>query len=399
MLLVENNIYPSISFGGTMLRRTKALLLFSLVLVSLLAFSKPGFAQEDDPVVYALLFFSPTCPHCETVINEVLPPLVNQYGSQLVIHGINTADPQGSELYNAAVEAYSIPPENQGVPTMIVGDNILVGSRQIPQELPGIIEEGLAAGGIPWPEIPGLKEIVEAPPEETTPEEASPTETNPAKATETEEKDPQETEQVININTDTTWQDTFKQDLSGNIISVIVLIGMVITVGAIFVNFNTIPNNHPAQNLSWLTPLLSLVGLGVAGYLAFVEITQSEAICGPVGHCNTVQQSPYAMLFGVLPVGLLGFLGYIGIIILWLAQNYGPSRWERFSATALWAFLLFGTLFSIYLTFLEPFVIGASCMWCLSSAVIMTALLWLNTPPLKHTWREPSSSQEERQYA
>ena len=34
-----------------------------------------------------------------------------------------------------------------------------------------------------------------------------------------------------------------------------------------------------------------------------------------------------------------------------------------------------GTLFSIYLTFLEPFVIGAVCAWCLTSAVVMTLLL------------------------
>jgi uncharacterized membrane protein len=34
-----------------------------------------------------------------------------------------------------------------------------------------------------------------------------------------------------------------------------------------------------------------------------------------------------------------------------------------------------GAIFSIYLTFLEPFVIGATCLWCLSSAVIMTAIL------------------------
>ena len=37
--------------------------------------------------------------------------------------------------------------------------------------------------------------------------------------------------------------------------------------------------------------------------------------------------------------------------------------------------ILFGMSFSIYLTFLEPFVIGATCMWCLSSAVIMLLLL------------------------
>jgi uncharacterized membrane protein len=37
-------------------------------------------------------------------------------------------------------------------------------------------------------------------------------------------------------------------------------------------------------------------------------------------------------------------------------------------------------LFSIYLTFLEPFVIGATCMWCICSAVIMIILLLASTP-------------------
>jgi uncharacterized membrane protein len=36
-----------------------------------------------------------------------------------------------------------------------------------------------------------------------------------------------------------------------------------------------------------------------------------------------------------------------------------------------------GTLFSAWLTFLEPFVIGATCMWCVLSALTMLALLWL----------------------
>jgi uncharacterized membrane protein len=44
---------------------------------------------------------------------------------------------------------------------------------------------------------------------------------------------------------------------------------------------------------------------------------------------------------------------------------------------------VFGTLFSIYLTFLEPFVIGATCAWCLTSAVLMAALLALTATPGK----------------
>jgi uncharacterized membrane protein len=35
----------------------------------------------------------------------------------------------------------------------------------------------------------------------------------------------------------------------------------------------------------------------------------------------------------------------------------------------------FGVAFSIYLTYLELFVIRAVCMWCVTSAVVMTLLL------------------------
>jgi hypothetical protein len=38
---------------------------------------------------------------------------------------------------------------------------------------------------------------------------------------------------------------------------------------------------------------------------------------------------------------------------------------------------LLGTSFSICLTFLDPFVIGATCAWCLAFAAIMTMLPWL----------------------
>ena len=43
----------------------------------------------------------------------------------------------------------------------------------------------------------------------------------------------------------------------------------------------------------------------------------------------------------------------------------------------------FGVLFSVYLTFLEPFVIGATCAWCLTSAILMTALFWLSLAPAR----------------
>jgi uncharacterized membrane protein len=49
-----------------------------------------------------------------------------------------------------------------------------------------------------------------------------------------------------------------------------------------------------------------------------------------------------------------------------------------YTSIALLGMATFGLLFSIYLTLLEPFVIGATCAWCLTSAIILTALLWLS---------------------
>ena len=109
--------------------------------------------------------------------------------------------------------------------------------------------------------------------------------------------------------------------------------------------------------------------------MAFVETTHTTAVCGPVGDCNTVQQSEYALLFGRLPIGVLGVLGYAAMLVVWVGRRWGRGSLQRLSNLALFAMALFGTLFSIYLTFLEPFVIGATCIWCLTSALCMTLIL------------------------
>jgi uncharacterized membrane protein len=132
---------------------------------------------------------------------------------------------------------------------------------------------------------------------------------------------------------------------------------------------------------SWVIPILCLAGIGVSFYLTYVETTQTPAFCGPVGDCNSVQQSPYATLWGVLPVGILGLLGYIAIGLVWGFSQYSKGYIKDYSGIIMWGLALVGTLFSIYLTFLEPFVIGATCIWCITSAIIITLLLWASTEP------------------
>ena len=141
-------------------------------------------------------------------------------------------------------------------------------------------------------------------------------------------------------------------------------------------------SSHPLVNdwYKWSIPISVIGGLVVSGYLTFIESTGTQVMCGPLGGCEEVQTSRYAILFGVLPVGLLGFIGNIAILVAWAVWQFGPPAIQKMAALAIWGMCIFGVLFSIYLTFLEPFVIGATCMWCISSAVVMIILLLVSTP-------------------
>jgi uncharacterized membrane protein len=85
------------------------------------------------------------------------------------------------------------------------------------------------------------------------------------------------------------------------------------------------------------------------------------------------------MLFGLLPVGVLGGIGYLAILAAWAIAQFVRGRLSHLAAVSVFALSLFGVLFSIYLTYLELVIIRAVCIWCLTSALIMAALLMLTT--------------------
>ena len=342
------------------LRISKATVI--VLLVVLLFGSQIAFAQA--PVVHAVLFFSPACEHCHKVIEEVLPPLAEQYSQQLDIAGIDVQNTIGQNLYQAAVAQFQIPDDRIGIPTLIIGDVVLVGASEIPQKLPGLIEEGLAKGGVDWPNIPGLAEIITAQPE--TPQ-ISGGQSLAAAA--------QDTGNIP------AFVYTFFKDPIANSIAILVLLAMIASVIAIGYIFITGSESKLIRWHHWAIPVLAIIGLGAAIYLSIVEVTKTEAVCGPIGNCNSVQESPYAILFGILPVGILGAVGYLAILAALLFQKYGPQAGRKLMAVVIWAMAWFGILFSIYLTFLEPFVIGATCVWCITSAIVMTLIFWASTGP------------------
>ncbi len=132
---------------------------------------------------------------------------------------------------------------------------------------------------------------------------------------------------------------------------------------------------------AWSIPMIVGGGLLVAGYLSYIEITAATPVCG-VGMpgCVTVQSSQYARLFNLIPIGVIGVLGYLAIITTWVLGRICKPALKKFCLLAVWGMCFFGVLFSAYLTYLEPFVIHATCSWCITSAVLMILLLWIATP-------------------
>jgi glutaredoxin len=113
-------------------------------------------AHAQKPVVRAVLFYASTCPHCQFVLQNTLPPLQQKYDIQLQIDLREVVVPENYELWLSAVETFQIPYEAAGVPMLFIGDNVLIGSEEIPERLPSLVEKYLAAGGVEMPKIPGL---------------------------------------------------------------------------------------------------------------------------------------------------------------------------------------------------------------------------------------------------
>ena len=394
----------------------RVLFLLALLLFPLLVAAQP--AEDPAATVQAILFYSPSCPHCHQVINELLIPMQDEYGEQLHIVGINTSNPAGQALYGRAIEHFKIPQNRRGVPALIVQDTILIGGMEIPDKFPGIVEEGLAAGGIGWPDIPDLDLIIPDLPPSADPTariagaepaaddpqpDAMPTASSmgslqnagsetssaefPSTGSGNVESGLGELPSTGSPSTSSGGAELVQApaDPTGFALAWVVLIGMaaalVYAARQILIAWPLHASDiyqSSTAHATWLVPLLALLGLGVALYLAYVEITHVEAICGPVGECNIVQSSPYAQLFGI-PVAVWGVLCYLAIIALWAGQQFLPARPAAYCSIGLILLTLFGTLFSVYLTLLEIFAIGAICAWCLTSAVITTLLLILIT--------------------
>jgi uncharacterized membrane protein len=357
-------------------RNLRTLLFSALVVCLLFVGSQPVRSETPTPVpiVHAVLFISPTCRHCQQVLTNVLPSISEEYGDRLEVVIFDINFPDGRSLFLAAVQMYAVP--SSVVPLLIVGDAYLLGTVDIRKKFPDTLDRYLALGGVDLPALPGLQEALHSLQETQAFEtpQASPTASTPPSPAPGYGSGcnilPVATPTVISPG----FADRVQQDPVGNVLALFVLAGLILSIPLGAWVLLRGGNLSRRRQIPWLIPLLCFAGLVVAGYLAYVETAQVEAYCGVVGDCNTVQQSEYARLFGFLPIGVLGMAGYLAILATWLVSRRARGRLAAFATLVQLAQAAFGVLFSIWLTCLELFVIGAVCAWCLLSAVLMTAL-------------------------
>jgi uncharacterized membrane protein len=117
--------------------------------------------------------------------------------------------------------------------------------------------------------------------------------------------------------------------------------------------------------------LLSLAGFFLSLYLYLYKIGRIGTLACGTGGCETVQTSPFSRFLG-LEVALYGVVGYLVLLVLSMDMLRRPVA--GISSRLLLILSGVGLAFTIYLTYLELFVIKAICRWCVGSAVIITLI-------------------------
>ncbi|MBG0787713.1 MAG: hypothetical protein H0S79_21705 [Anaerolineaceae bacterium] len=112
-------------------------------------------AYAED-AVHAYFFYANDCPHCHAALEEVVYPLEAKWGDKLEVRLLEIGTPEYYEALMAVETHFEVPAANRSIPTLVVGDQILIGESEINDNFPGIVSDGIAAGGLAFPEITGV---------------------------------------------------------------------------------------------------------------------------------------------------------------------------------------------------------------------------------------------------
>ncbi|MEY2565267.1 MAG: hypothetical protein QOH88_3460 [Verrucomicrobiota bacterium] len=111
--------------------------------------------------------------------------------------------------------------------------------------------------------------------------------------------------------------------------------------------------------------LVALAGLADATYLTASAFSGETATCGGSAGCFEVLGSAYARIAGI-PTAAFGILGYFSAFTFATFTGFGYRRARTFFSITVW--VMFAT--TLWLLYLQAFVLHAFCRYCLFSAAI-----------------------------
>lgn len=116
--------------------------------------------------------------------------------------------------------------------------------------------------------------------------------------------------------------------------------------------------------------VVALLGFADASYLAIEHYQGVIPPCTIVSGCEVVLTSSYSFIFGI-PVSLLGAVYYL--IVAAGIFSFLESKKTAFLKSAL-LLTVFGMLFSLWFLYVQVFILGSYCLYCLGSALTSTIL-------------------------
>jgi len=126
---------------------------------------------------------------------------------------------------------------------------------------------------------------------------------------------------------------------------------------------------RPQPRLFGLAALLSLGGLADSIYLTVTHLTGEDITCIASSGCSEVLSSAYSSV-GKIPLGAFGALGYFVAFSLATLAAFGYPR-AQILLTVVVAGMLATTLWLLYV---QAFVLHAFCDFCLLSAALTLSL-------------------------
>ncbi|HEX7164695.1 MAG TPA: vitamin K epoxide reductase family protein [Trebonia sp.] len=140
----------------------------------------------------------------------------------------------------------------------------------------------------------------------------------------------------------------------------------------------------PAGQPLWLQVVsfvLAILGLAISAYETYAHFNGSHLAGCPTGgngtfNCTAVITSPQSMVFGVIPVAILGLLFYVAAVPLFSPWAWRMQRREVHLVRL--GSVIVGMGFVMYLIYVELYQIGDICEYC-TGVHIVTFLLFCIT--------------------